>query len=141
MFRKNKSISEDFSGFLSDETSMTGDFQFSGKVHLNGRFHGSISTADILIIGDKATVEGEIRAGEVQVCGKVYGNIESAKKIEITKTGLVRGDVRTPQFVIEIGGVFEGTSSPAASSVENSNSKPSLWDPEKSAGQIAQTSS
>ena len=140
MFRKNKSISEDFSGFLSDETSMTGDFQFSGKVHLNGRFRGSISTADILIIGEKATVEGDIKAGEVQVCGKVYGNIESAKKIEITETGLVRGDVRTPQFVIEIGGVFEGTSSPAASSVEISNSNPSLWDPEKSAGQIAQTS-
>src|SRR5678816_4856424 len=100
MFKRNKSISEDFSGFLSDETSMTGDFQFTGKVHLNGRFQGSISTADVLIIGEKATVEGDIKAGEVQVCGKVYGNIQSAKKIEITETGLIRGDVCTPQFVI-----------------------------------------
>jgi cytoskeletal protein CcmA (bactofilin family) len=140
MFKRNKSISEDFSGFLSDETSMTGDFQFSGKVHLNGRFHGSISTADVLIIGDKATVEGDIKAGEVQVCGKVYGNIESVKKIEITETGLVRGDVRTPQFVIEIGGRFEGTSSPAASPKEISGSSENLWDPEKSTDQIAQTS-
>src|SRR5689334_3480974 len=99
MFKKSKSISEDFSGFLSDETIMTGDLHFSGTMHLNGKFHGSISTADILIVGEKAIVEADIKAGEVQVCGKVYGNIESTSRVKITATGHVRGDIRTPQFV------------------------------------------
>src|SRR5205085_9474105 len=54
MFRKNKSVSEEFNGFLADGTSMTGDLQFSGTLHLNGNFRGSISTADVLIIGEKA---------------------------------------------------------------------------------------
>ena len=140
MFKKNKSDSEDFSGFLSDETSMSGDLQFSGTLHLNGKFHGSISTADILIIGEKAIVEADIKAGEVQVCGKVCGNIESARHVKITNTGQVRGDIRTPQFVIDMGGVFEGTSSTAASTEEISNSRESLWEPGKSTGQIAQSS-
>jgi len=139
MFKKNKSDSEDFSGFLSDETSMSGDLQFSGTVHMNGNFHGSISTADVLIIGEKAVVEADIKAGEVQVCGKVSGNIESARHVKITKTGQVRGDVRTPQFVIEMGGVFEGTSSTAASIEETPSSRESLWESGKSTGQIAQT--
>ena len=140
MFKKNKSISEDFSGFLSDETSMNGDLQFTGTLHLNGNFQGSISTADILIIGEKATVEADIKAGEVQVCGKVFGNIESARSVKITETGHVRGDVRTPQFVIDMGGIFEGKSSAAASSQENSGSGESLWEPDKSTDQFAQTS-
>jgi len=140
MFKKNKSISEDFSGFLSDETSMNGDLQFTGTLHLNGNFQGSISTADILIIGEKATVEADIKAGEVQVCGKVFGNIESARSVKITETGHVRGDVRTPQFVIDMGGIFEGKSSAAVSSQENSSSGESLWEPDKSTDQFAQTS-
>jgi cytoskeletal protein CcmA (bactofilin family) len=141
MFKKSKSISDEFSGFLSDETSMTGDLQFSGKMHLNGHFHGSISTTDILIIGEKATVEADIKAGEVQVCGKVYGNIESVRRVEITETGQVHGDIRTPQFVIEVGGVFEGKSSTAASSQESSSSQVTLLKADKSTVQIAQTSS
>jgi cytoskeletal protein CcmA (bactofilin family) len=140
MFKKNKSISEDFTGFLSDETSMTGDLQFTGTMHLNGNFHGSISTSDILIIGEKATVEANIKAGEVQVCGKVYGNIDSARRVKITQTGQVRGDIRTPQFVIEMGGTFEGTSSTPASSEEVSSSSEGVWEPVKSTSQIAQTS-
>jgi cytoskeletal protein CcmA (bactofilin family) len=139
MFKKNKSDSEDFSGFLSDETSMSGDLQFSGTLHLNGKFHGSISTADILIIGEKAIVEADIKAGEVQVCGKVIGNIESARHVKITNTGHVRGDIRTPQFVIDMGGKFEGTSSTAATTEEISGPRESLWEPGKSTGQIAQT--
>jgi len=138
MFKKSKSMSEDFSGFLSDETSMTGDLQFSGTMHLNGKFHGSISTSDNLIIGEKAIVEADIKAGEVQVCGKVSGNIESTRRVVITATGHVRGDIHTPQFVIEMGGAFEGTSSTAASSADNSDAT-ELWEPDNSAGQIAQT--
>lgn len=141
MFKKNKSISEEFSGFLSDETSMTGDLQFTGTLHLNGNFHGSISTADVLIIGEKATVEADIKAGEVQVCGKVYGNIESTRHVKITASGHVRGDIRTPQFVIDMGGVFEGTSSSVATSGENSNPRQSLWESEDSTGQVAHTTS
>jgi len=140
MFKKSKSISKEFSGYLSDETKMTGDLQFTGTLHLNGNFHGSISTTDILIIGEKAIVEADIKAGEVEVCGKVYGNIESARHVKITETGHVRGDIRTPQFVIDLGGRFEGTSSAAASSEEISSSQESLWEPAKSTGQIAQTS-
>jgi cytoskeletal protein CcmA (bactofilin family) len=140
MFKKSQSISKEFSGYLSDETNMTGDLQFTGTMHLNGNFHGSISTTDILIIGEKAIVEADIKAAEVQVCGKVRGNIESVRRVTITETGQVRGDICTPQFVIDIGGVFEGTSSTAASSVEILSSQESLWEPAKSTGQIAQTS-
>ena len=141
MFKKNKPMSEDFSGFLSDETNMTGDLQFTGTLHLNGKFQGTISTTDILIIGEKAVVEADIKAGEVQVCGKVYGNIDSVRHVRITDTGHVRGDIRTAQFIIDMGGIFEGKSSAAASSGENSSPRESLWDPDKSTDQVAQISS
>jgi len=140
MFKKNKPISEEFSGYLSDGTSVNGDLQFSGKLHLNGNFHGSISTTDVLIIGEKAIVEADIKAGEIQVCGKVIGNIECARSVEITESGQVRGDVRAPQFIINVGGVFEGKSSCHTSIEKNSGSVESLSEPDRSTDEVDQPS-
>lgn len=105
-----KTVSEEFNGFLAQGTSLTGDLHFSGTLHLNGNVRGSITTADVLIIGEHATVEAEIKAGEIQIYGTVSGNINCAGRVEICETGRVRGDVRTPSLVIKEGGTFEGMS-------------------------------
>lgn len=135
MFNKSKPISEEFNGFLAHGTSLTGNLTFSGKLHLDGDFRGTISTDDVLIVGDKATIEADIKAGEVQISGKVFGNIECVRRIEIDANGHVRGDVRTPKFVINEGGVFEGKSLP----VVVQDSRESLWDPDKPIDSIVQT--
>ena len=123
MFNKNKAISEEFNGFLGQGTSLTGDLRFSGKLHLDGEFHGTIFTDDVLVVGDKATVEADIKAGEIQISGKVFGNIECVRRIEILESGHVRGDVRTPKLIINEGGVFEGKSLAATAQ----DSRESLW--------------
>lgn len=125
-----KSVSEEFSGFLAEGTSLTGDLHFSGTLHLNGNVRGSISTADVLIIGESATVEAEIKAGDVQVYGTVIGNIECARRVEICESGRVRGDVRTPNLIIRDGGSFEGTSLAAPDSREALLVRESAWDPD-----------
>ncbi|HET9129429.1 MAG TPA: polymer-forming cytoskeletal protein [Terriglobia bacterium] len=132
MFNKNKAISEEFNGFLGQGTSLTGDLRFSGKLHLDGEFHGTIFTDDVLVVGDKATVEADIKAGEIQISGKVFGNIECARRIEILESGHVRGDVRTPKLIINEGGVFEGKSLAATAQ----DSRESLWVPDKQTDKV-----
>ena len=56
-----KSVNEEFNGFLAEGTSLIGDLHFSGTLHFNGNVRGSISTADVLIIGEHATVDAEIK--------------------------------------------------------------------------------
>jgi cytoskeletal protein CcmA (bactofilin family) len=114
VFSRKTVSNEEFNGFLAEGTSLIGDLHFSGTLHLNGNVRGSISTADVLIIGERATVEAEIKAGEIQIYGRVSGNIDCAGRVEICETGHVRGDVRTPKLIIKEGGVFEGKSLAAA---------------------------
>ena len=136
MFSKNKAISDEFSGFLAQGTSLTGDLRFAGKLHLDGDFHGTISTDDVLVIGEKATIEADIKAGEVLISGKVFGNIECVRRVEINASGHVRGDIRTPKFVINEGGIFEGKSL----AVEKQDSRESLWVPDKPIDSVVETS-
>jgi len=112
---RRKSPSDEFRGFLDHGTSLTGELQFSGTLRVDGEIHGSISTDDLLIVGEQATVHADVKAGEVQIFGSVYGNIESARRIEVYPTGRLKGDVHTPQLIIEEGGLFEGRSHGALS--------------------------
>jgi cytoskeletal protein CcmA (bactofilin family) len=136
VFSKNKAISDEFSGFLAQGTTLNGDLRFSGKLHLDGEFRGTISTDDVLVVGEKATIEADIKAGEVLISGKVFGNIECVRRVEINPSGHFRGDVRTPKFVINEGGIFEGKSL----AMDKQESRESLWVPEKPIDSVVETS-
>jgi len=136
VFTKNKAISDEFNGFLAQGTSLHGDLRFTGKLHLDGDFHGTITTDDVLVVGEQATVEADIKAGEVLISGKVFGNIECVRRVEINASGHFRGDVRTPKFVINEGGIFEGKSLAA----EKPASHESLWEPDKTTDSVVETS-
>jgi cytoskeletal protein CcmA (bactofilin family) len=107
---RRRSGSDEFRGFLDHGTSLTGELQFSGTLRVDGNVHGSITTDDVLIVGEQATVHADIRAGEVQIYGSVFGNVDSQRRVEVYPTGRLLGDVKTPQLIIEEGGTFEGRS-------------------------------
>jgi cytoskeletal protein CcmA (bactofilin family) len=107
-FRRRES--EEISGFLDKGTNVTGELHFSGTLRIDGNFHGSIATDDILVIGEHAVVHADIKVGEVEIHGRVCGNIEGKRRVEIYPTGRVRGDIRCPSLVVSPGSVFDGRS-------------------------------
>lgn len=133
---RRKSGSDEFKGFLDHGTSLTGELQFSGTLRVDGNIHGSIKTDDLLIVGERASVHADIKAGEVQVFGSVFGSVDSERRVEIYPSGRIKGDVRTPQLIIEEGGTFEGRSRTVAQedAVESrSESDPALHPDEAAA--------
>jgi cytoskeletal protein CcmA (bactofilin family) len=108
-FRRKES-SEEISGFLDQGTAVTGELQFSGTLRIDGTFHGSIVTSDVLVVGEHAVIHADIKAGELEIHGRVFGNVECKRRIEIHPTGRVRGDLYTPQLIINTGATFDGRS-------------------------------
>src|SRR6202012_5437042 len=84
-----------------------GKLTFEGTVRIDGRFKGELFSADVLVIGDGAQVEGSIDVGEVIIQGTVVGNIIAKRSIEIHAPGRVKGDLHTPSLQIDKGVTFE----------------------------------
>jgi cytoskeletal protein CcmA (bactofilin family) len=118
LFRRKPSA-EEISGFLDQGTHVTGELQFSGTLRLDGSFHGSITSADVLIVGEHAVVHADITVGTIEIHGRVFGNVEAKRSVEVFSTGRVHGDIRTATLVVQPGGVFDGRSS---MTVENTDS-------------------
>lgn len=112
-FRRRPS-SEEISGFLDQGTAVTGELQFSGTLRIDGIFHGSITTNDVLVVGEHAVIHADIKVGEMEIHGRVFGNIEGRRRIELYATGKVQGDIKTPSLVISPGAQFDGRSRMAA---------------------------
>jgi cytoskeletal protein CcmA (bactofilin family) len=100
--------SDTVSGFLDKGTNVTGELEFAGTLRIDGNFHGSISTGDILIVGEHAVVHADIRAGEIEIHGQIFGTIEAKRRAEIFPTGKVRGDIHTPVLTVTPGGLLDG---------------------------------
>ena len=107
---RRKGTADEISGFLDQGTSVTGELQFSGTLRIDGNFHGSISTSDVLVVGENAVIHADINVGDIEIHGRVCGRIESKRRVDIFPTGRVQGDVHCPIISMQPGAVLDGRS-------------------------------
>jgi cytoskeletal protein CcmA (bactofilin family) len=99
---------DDINAFLGGDTSFEGKLSFSGAVRIDGHFKGQILSEGMLIVGESAVIESDIRASHIIISGEVRGNILANSKIEIHTPGKVFGNIEAPVVFIEEGVVFDG---------------------------------
>lgn len=92
------------------ESQVNGKLHFEGAVQIDGTFTGSITTNDLLIIGEHAKIAADINCGSAVVSGEVIGNIAAAGSVELQRGARVKGDISTPTLAIDKGAVFDGLS-------------------------------
>src|SRR6266480_4182113 len=93
---------------LDSHISVTGALETDGALRIDGRLEGSIHRADLVVIGQGASVVGDVTAREVIVGGAVTGNIFAQQRTELQSTGIVAGDIRSAAILIHEGGVVQG---------------------------------
>ena len=92
------------------DSQVNGKLHFEGAVQIDGTFTGSISTNDLLVIGEHAKIAADINCGSALVSGEVTGNITADGSVELHKGAHVKGDISTPTLAIDKGAVFDGLS-------------------------------
>ncbi len=85
-----------------------GQAPFEGPVRIDGKFTGTITSGDVLVIGEGAKISAEITCPTIIVHGEVNGNLRARNAIELHHPARVRGNVETPSLMIEKGVLFEG---------------------------------
>ena len=92
---------------LSPDLTVTGNIQTQGDIQVEGTVEGDIR-AHQLVVGESATIRGEIVAEEVVVNGRVVGRVRGLK-VRLTATARVEGDIIHKTIAIESGAHFEGS--------------------------------
>lgn len=73
-----------------------GNVNFAGGLHVDGTVRGAVVAegADaLLILGEKGTIEGEIRVPHVVLKGELRGDVVASAKLELGPSARIRGNI------------------------------------------------
>jgi len=104
--RSNSIRSAGVPSIISTDVVMRGNISAAGEVQFDGSLEGDIK-ASTLIIGEKASVKGEVICETVTVRGRVEGGIR-AKSVSLASTAQILGDILHSSLSVETGAHFEG---------------------------------
>jgi cytoskeletal protein CcmA (bactofilin family) len=92
---------------LSSDLTIVGNVKSSGDIQVEGNVEGDVR-AQMLIVGESATVKGEVIAEEVIVHGRVVGRLRGLK-VRLSASARCEGDIIHKTIAIESGAHFEGS--------------------------------
>lgn len=91
---------------ISTDLVVTGNLASEGEIQIDGTVKGDIRTKDLLV-GETASIQGEIVAESIRVHGRVDGQIK-ALNVSLAKSAHVVGDILHDNLSIETGAFLEG---------------------------------
>jgi cytoskeletal protein CcmA (bactofilin family) len=92
---------------LSSDLVIKGNLKSTGDIHVEGTVEGDIR-AHQLVVGEGATVKGEVIADDVVINGSIIGRLRGLK-VRLTSSARVEGDIIHKTIAIESGAHFEGS--------------------------------
>lgn len=108
-----KQRAEKVDTLIGQHTEVHGDIVFSGGLHIDGAIKGNIEAGNdgstTLVLSDKGSVEGEVRAPHVMVNGLVIGNIYASESVELASHARITGNVYYRRIEVAMGAEVNGS--------------------------------
>lgn len=91
---------------ISEGSSMEGSLNFSGSVHLDGKFIGNIK-ADLVNVGMSGFFDGLILTEHLSISGSVSGEVQCQKLI-VKAGAVVSAKIQYNNIEIQLGAIVNG---------------------------------
>ena len=98
----------DVKAILGRGSEFEGKLRFEGTVRIDGKFRGEVHSEGTLIVGDQATIDGDIDVNDAIISGEVKGNVKAKTRVELHAPAKLFGNLQTPVLVMEEGVMFDG---------------------------------
>ncbi len=93
---------------IGPSAQFEGTLLFQGAARIAGRFKGTVRSEDLLVIGENASVEGELLVGTLIIEGQFCGDVKATESISLGKTARVFAVLNAPNIAMTPGAIFEG---------------------------------
>ncbi len=112
MFAEKKKNSSEYSklpNHIGATTKIKGDITSQEDFRIDGHFEGNLTTTAKIVLGEKGSLDGNIKCGNAEILGKVSGDLVVDNLLSVKSTASIDGNVVTGKLAIEPGAVFNAT--------------------------------
>jgi cytoskeletal protein CcmA (bactofilin family) len=106
--RKKANSYSEIESLISAGVSLKGDLSAQGSIRIDGQVEGRLDIKGNLLLGEKGSIKGEVKAGSMVLAGKVEGNVNVVERLDLTRTGVMLGDISAQILTLEEGGILQG---------------------------------
>ena len=105
----NRTVSTSETTVIATGATINGEFHFTSRLHVDGEIEGKIISNNVIIIGKKGIIKGELQAEKLVVNGEFEGSADCAY-VEVLAGGKFLGNVLSKELMIESKAYFQGQS-------------------------------
>ena len=113
---------------IGEGTVIRGELHFTDGLRIDGTVLGDVLALgegrNVLVISDKARVEGTVQAGHVIVNGTVIGPVTSTELLELQPKASITGDVRYESLEMHQGALIDGELRPTKGELREGEKPP-----------------
>jgi len=93
---------------LDAQMVVRGDLETDGMLRIDGRLEGNIRRASVVVLGEGASIVGDVSARELVIGGSITGNVVAQSRVEVEASAEVEGDIEADAILIHEGGAVRG---------------------------------
>lgn len=97
---------------IGEGTVVQGEVRFEEGLRIDGEVHGDVTAlgegASLLVISEKARVQGKVKGSHVIINGSVVGPVECDGLLELQPKARIEGDVRYGTIEMHQGAAIDG---------------------------------
>lgn len=118
MFGRRKQVSTRIDTLLGRTSSLNGDLEFSGGLHLDGRVNGNVKASSedggALSVSESGFIEGRVEVTNIVMNGTVNGDMHARERLVLGEKARVNGNVYYGVIEMAPGAVITGKLIPLA---------------------------
>lgn len=88
--------------------NVSGRLVFQEPVRIEGRFRGEVSSTELVVISEQASVEGRVRTPRVLILGELRGDVIGAKSAVLGPHARVTANIESETLTVCEGAHLEG---------------------------------
>ena len=93
---------------ISAGTVIKGEILSPNDIRIDGTFEGRIQSKGRVVVGESATIKGDIVCENVDLWGKVEGNLFVKDTLSLKEGCVVSGNLHIRRLSVELGSPFNG---------------------------------
>ena len=94
---------------ISAGTVIKGEIQSPYDIRIDGTFEGKGQTKGRVVVGESASVKGDVICENIDLWGKMEGNVFVKNTLALKEGCVVDGNLNVRKISVELGSSFNGT--------------------------------
>ena len=93
---------------ISAGTVIKGEILSPTDIRIDGTFEGRVQSKGRVVVGESATIKGDIVCESIDLWGKVEGNLFVKDTLSLKEGCVVDGNLHIRRLAVELGATFNG---------------------------------